>query len=115
MQTEITTEYIRKLQQESCDRMWETIISCIRCINPSLPVIHEKLTDEIKKNPYATEYRIHIGTLRIPISSSIDADDILDEFLNCYSTWMDRYVPSAHADVTVTSFRGAEIYFVFCL
>lgn len=115
MQTEITTDYVRKLQQQFRDSMWETIISGIRCINPSLSAIHTQLTDQIKKDPDATEYRVHVGTLRIRISSSVDPDDILEEFLNCYSSWMDRYVPSAHAEVKVVPDRAIEFWFVFTL
>jgi hypothetical protein len=114
MQTEITTGYVRKLQQQFRERNWETIVSGIRCLNPSLSVVHDRLRDEIKKDPYATEYRLHIGTLRTSVGS-VDKYEILEEFLNCYSTWMDRYVPCAHVEVDVSLYKGIEIWFVFSL
>lgn len=114
MQTEITTGYVRKLQQQFRVCAWRRILFFIQCLNPSLSVVHDRLRDEIKKDPYAIEYRIHIGTLRTSVGS-VHKDEILEEFLNCYSTWMDRYIPCAHVDVDVSMFKGIEFWFVFNL
>ena len=118
MQTEITTEYVRKLQQQFRERAWRQVVSCVGCVNPSLSTVHQKLLDEIKKRSFATEYTVHIGSICVdslpPEFINSNLENIKEEFLDCFSTWMDRYVPSAHVEVKL-AYPFVEICFVFTL
>jgi hypothetical protein len=118
MQTEITTDYILRTQQNVRDRAWRKILSCIGCLNPSLPTIHDKLLDEIKKRSFATEYVIPIGSICVdslpPEFINSNLESIKEEFLDYYSTWMDRYVPSAHVEVKL-AYPFVEFCLVFTL
>lgn len=116
MQTEITTEYIRKLQQSFRERAWAGVLNCVEAINPSLPRIHQALLEEIRKHPTATQYTIHVGSICVDSlpHGDIHADELKEKFLDCYSVWMDRYVPSAHVEVKL-GYPCLEFYFVFSL
>lgn len=116
MQTEITTEYIRQLQQNFRVRAWTGVLNYVEDIKPSLQYIHQALQVEVRTNPRATQYTLYIGSIRVDSlpPEDIRLEELKEKFLSCYSSWMDRYVPSAHVEVKV-SYPFVEFYFVFSL
>lgn len=116
MQTEITTEYIRQLQQTFRERAWTNILKSVEDIQPTLEHVHRALLVEVRSQPRATQYTVYIGTIRVDalLPEDIRIEDIKEKFLDCYSMWMDRYVPSAHVEVKL-GYPFVEVYFVFSL
>jgi hypothetical protein len=115
MQTEITTEYIRRLQQNFREEAWSEVLGQLDALSPNLPTIHSAFIQEVKKQPSTNEYAVLVGSVDIQRLSKFAIEDaIKEEFLKRYSAWMDRYIPCGHVEVKRT-YKALELYIVIAL